>query len=715
MLGLEPGAVPAHPGLWRELMHPDDLARVNPLFERVLAAGEKQYELEFRLRHREGRYVSVISRGYIQHDAAGKAVRVSGTNVDITPLRRAVDEAHAAQFWLEAAGRIARVGYWEIRFDDLRIMWSDITCDIHDEPRGFVPAFERAINYYPGEHRDAIARDVENLRLRGQSFLGEYQIVTATGRRIWVQSRGEPIRDRDDRIVGARGVFQDIDAQKRATEALLQSERNYREIFDATADAIFIHDEATGRILDVNAAMLRMYGFADKASALAFTVENLGRGKPPYGPDDARRHIQDALEKGPQVFEWRTRRADGSVFWVEVSLRRSEIGGQGRLLGCCRDISRRKALETRVREAEKMESLGRLAGGIAHDFNNMLGVIIGHTDLAEIRHGNHQSPQADLAQIRAAAQRSAALVRQLLTFARRQDISPAVIDLNRSVDAALSMLRRLIGENLVLDWQPGAGLWPVRIDPVQIDQILTNLAVNARDAISGSGTLTVRTANVSSDAGERVLLEFADTGAGMDAETLRHVFEPFFTTKAVGKGTGLGLATVYGIVEQNHGVIEVDSVPGRGTTFRISFPRVVSTVLSPRETSSHPIPLAGGDETILLVEDEPAILKLATIILELNGYTVVTASTPETALAWVSANETPLHLVVSDVLMPRINGGTLRERILMLRPGLKFLFISGYSGDALGGLDLAGPGIGFLHKPFSADALARKVRSLLDA
>ncbi len=572
MLGLEPDALPCNADLWRELMHPDDLDRVNRRFQEILSSGAKQYEIEFRLRHREGRYVSVISRGHIRHDSTGKAVRVSGTNVDITPLRRALEEANAAKFWLESAGRIARIGYWELHFEGMRPVWSDITCDIHEVPRGHVPTVEEAFSFYPEEYRTAISTDVENLRLHGLPYISEYQIVTAKGRRIWVQSRGEPIFDDQGKVVAARGVFQDIDAQKRAAEALVQSESNYREIFDATGDAIFIHDETTGRILDVNNAMIRMYGFPDKAAALACKLDELCLGQAPYSAEDERRHIQAALQHGPQVFEWHTRRADRSTFWVEVSLRRTEIGGLGRFLACCRDISQRKALETRIREAEKMESLGRLAGGIAHDFNNMLGVIIGHTDLAELRLASAQNPGDDLEQIRSAARRSAALVRQLLTFARQQETSPAVIDLNRSVDAALSLLRRLIGENINLDRQPGPDLWPIKIDPVQIDQILTNLAVNARDAMPENGLITVRTLNEPA-AADCVVLEFSDNGCGMDADTLKHIFEPFYTTKSVGKGTGLGLATVYGIVEQNGATIGVESRPGHGTTFRIRFPR----------------------------------------------------------------------------------------------------------------------------------------------
>ncbi len=714
MLGLEPDALPADADLWRNLMHPDDLERANQKFAATLADGDDQYEVEFRLRHSEGHYISVISRGHVQRNSSGKPVRVSGTNVDITPMRLALEEANAAKFWLESAGRIGRIGYWELSFETQSVVWSEITCEIHEVPHGFTSSLTEALSYLPGEYHSAITTDLENLRLHGQSFTGEYQIITSSGRRVWVQSRGEPIADDASRITGARGVFQDIDAQKRAAEALAASNRNYREIFDATADAIFIHDEANGRIIDVNDAMLRMYGFPDKASALACKLDELSLGEAPYSPEDERRHIKAALEQGPQVFEWHTRRADRSTFWVEVSLRRSEIGGQGCLLACCRDITQRKELEARVREAEKMESLGRLAGGIAHDFNNMLGVIIGQTDLAEVLLGNGQCSRENLAEIRSAALRSAALVRQLLTFARKQEITPTVIDLNHSVDNALSLLRRLIGEHIALEWQPGPALWPIKIDPAQIDQILTNLAVNARDAMQDNGAITVRTFNESADTVDRVVIQFSDTGSGMDPEILKHVFEPFFTTKDVGKGTGLGLATVYGIVEQNNGTIEVESRPGHGTTFRIQFPRAVEAVQPAGEDASPPTSLPRGTESILLVEDEPGILHIATMVLRFNGYTVFPMSNPQSALDFITEDDRPIHLVISDVIMPEINGRALREKILATLPGIKFLFISGYSGDVLGDIDLNDPSIAFLSKPFSAEALANEVRKCLD-
>ncbi len=715
MLGLIPGERDSGPDHWRELIHPADIHRVNSRFQSALEAGEDQYEVEARLLHREGHYISVISRGYIQRDDSGRALRVSGTNVDITPMRRALDDANAAKSLLESAGRMGRIGYWEISFENSTLFWSGITAEIHDLPVGTQIPIEEAMSYFPAEYHPVIKRDARRVRTRGETFESEYQIITATGRRIWAQARGEPVRSGDGRITGMRGVFQDVDSQKRAAEALRLSERNYREIFNASTDAIFIHEETSGRILDVNDAMLQMYGFPEKPAALACTITDLCSGEPPYTEADARENIRIVLAEGSHIFPWHARRADGSTFWVEVSLRRTEIGGQNRILANVRDVSKRKALEERVRDAEKMESLGRLAGGIAHDFNNMLGVIIGHTELAGHRLEAGKPVHEDLIQIRHAADRSADLVRQLLTFARRQVITPRVIDFNQSLNTTLKMLRRLIGENIILQWHPDDSLWPVMIDPVQVDQILTNLVLNARDSITGHGIITIRTRNrpdgSSSMKGDFVELEVSDTGSGMDNATLKHVFEPFFTTKSVDKGTGLGLATVHGIVEQNGGVIDVTSQPGRGTRFLILLPRQ-STLAAPASSGiqfSDP----HGSETILLVEDEPAILFLSTQALTIKGYTVLPAASPVEALEIAARGNQPIDLVISDMIMPGMNGRVLRDEILALRKGLRFLFISGYT-DGLTDHLADDRSVDFLAKPFSAVSLTRKAREVLD-
>jgi signal transduction histidine kinase/CheY-like chemotaxis protein len=383
----------------------------------------------------------------------------------------------------------------------------------------------------------------------------------------------------------------------------------------------------------------------------------------------------------------------------------------------------RKLFEQQLIKSRKMEAIGTLAGGIAHDFNNMLGVIIGHTELATAHVGPSHPARHDLKQISDAAQRSADLTRQLLAFARRQPAKPKVLDLNGTISGMLKMLKRLIGEDTDLAWMPGANLWAVKIDPAQIDQILTNLCVNARDAASGAGTITIHTANVVVDeaycathpgilAGQYAMLAVSDKGSGMDGATLENLFEPFFTTKEVGKGTGLGLATVYGIVKQNKGHIDVDSQPGHGTTFKIFLPRTQLPVEKKREPE--PDTLARGTETILVVEDEQSILDLCKIMLERSGYTVISARTPSEAIKQASLNMESIHLLVTDVVMPEMNGKELKERIDTFKPNLKALYMSGYTADVIIHQGIIESDVHFLQKPFSVHTLANKVRAVLD-
>ena len=370
-----------------------------------------------------------------------------------------------------------------------------------------------------------------------------------------------------------------------------------------------------------------------------------------------------------------------------------------------------------------MESIGRLAGGVAHDFNNMLCVILNHAQLALHKLPPEAPLRTSLQNIEMAAERSALLTRQLLAFARKQTISPKVLDLNEIVSSLLMMLRRLVGEDIELEWRPGADLWRVRIDPAQADQILMNLAANARDAITGVGRIGLETRNVVADEaycaanlgiqpGEYVMLAVGDSGCGMDPETRAHIFEPFFTTKESGKGTGLGLATVYGIVQQNLGSIHVYSEVGHGTTFKIYLPRSTEGLA---EAASEPVrPLQGGSETVLLVEDESMILDLARTLLAQLGYVVLPAGNPDEALRLAAAHPGPIHLLLTDMVMPGMSGRDLARRLEATRPGLRHLFMSGYTALSPSPQGQEEDGANFLQKPFSTRDLALKVREVLD-
>jgi len=388
------------------------------------------------------------------------------------------------------------------------------------------------------------------------------------------------------------------------------------------------------------------------------------------------------------------------------------------------EITARKQAEEQLNQAQKMESVGRLAGGVAHDFNNMLGVILGHTELALLRTDDKQKMCSDLNEIQKAAKRSADITKQLLAFARKQTISPQQIDLNDTVESMLNMLRRLIGEDIDLSWNPSKKLWPVKVDPTQIDQILANLCVNARDAITGVGKLTIKTGKKTFDQeycnenpgfipGDFVLLAVSDNGCGMDKETLDNLFEPFFTTKEVGKGTGLGLATIYGIVKQNNGFINVYSEPGQGSTFKIYLPRLIAD-----ETADTTVPekkaAAGGAETILLVEDESTILRMIRKMLERKGYSVLPAATPAEAIDLAKAHADQIHLLMTDVVMPEMNGRDLAGQITALYPDIKLLFMSGYTANVIAHHGVLDDGVAFIQKPFSMADMTAKVRDVLD-
>lgn len=402
------------------------------------------------------------------------------------------------------------------------------------------------------------------------------------------------------------------------------------------------------------------------------------------------------------------------------------------VIASVRDITERKKseeehakLQTQLTQSLKMESVGRLAGGMAHDFNNMLTVILGYTEMALARLDPGQPLHANLTDIHRAAERSAELTQQLLAFARKQTVAPQVLDLNQVVEGMLKMLRPLIGENIELTWLPGENSGLVRVDPSQIDQILANLCVNARDAIGDTGRISIETAPVALDAaacslahvdcvpGEYVRLSVNDNGCGMDAEILSHLFEPFFTTKATGKGTGLGLATVYGIVKQNNGCIQVDSEPGRGTAIKVFLPRhtvegeqIVRTSIARPDVNGH--------ETILLVEDEPMILEMSAMMLAQLGYVVLSAATPGEAIQLAREHAGAISLLMTDVVMPEMNGRTLAKHLIARYPELKCLFMSGYTADVIAFHGVLDEGVHFIQKPFTMPVLAAKIREVLD-
>ncbi len=505
--------------------------------------------------------------------------------------------------------------------------------------------------------------------------------------------------------------------ERRRTEvALRESEERYRELWQHALDGMFTLDPG-GRITSVNEAGCRLIARAvDDIVGHAFTDFLPARDVDPAMAVFSELVGPTGRAGGPVAFG--IRRADGSTVQVETSAQRIERDGAlVEVLALVRDVSQRRQLEAQLLQSQKMEAIGRLAGGVAHDFNNLLTAIIGYSQIAAIRPGVPAPALIDLKEITSAAHRAAALTRQLLAFSRRQVLEPRVLNVNGVVTGIEVLLRRLIGEDIALVTDLATDVAPVLADPSQLEQVVLNLAVNARDAMPDGGRLVLRTRMVEvpdhplampdPGAGPWVVLEVADTGVGMDEETRTHVFEPFYTTKEL--GTGLGLSTVYGIVQQSGGAVAVLSTLGQGTSFHVYLP-VAGGVAVEQELPSAPIG-PGGSETILVVEDDDRVRALACRVLQLAGYSVLEASDPEQAIA-LSGEAREIHLLLADLVMPVMRGSDLFNRLRLRRPQLKVLYISGYRNatDVQDVNDAA-----FLPKPFTPDLLASAVRAVLDA
>lgn len=541
------------------------------------------------------------------------------------------------------------------------------------------------------------------------------------GSEVWLGARLVPLRNEAGQVASVLGVARDITEQRRAGEALREANDTLRALISASPVGIVLL-EPTGTVKLWNLAAERMFGWSE--------AEVLGRRLPiiPQGKEGEHRALLERVLRGEEFkgVEVVRRRKDGSTVDISVSTG-ALLDAQGKvrgIVGIMTDVSERKHLEEQFRHSQKMEAVGRLAGGIAHDFNNLLTAITGYSDLLLNRLGGGDGLRKYVEEIRRAGDRAAALTRQLLAFSRRQILAPQVLDLNATVAGVDKMLRRLIGEDIELITRCEADLGRVMADPGQVEQVILNLAVNARDAMPAGGKLTFETANVVVDEAEAasrldvapgryVMLAVSDTGCGMEPEVLSHVFEPFFTTKEQGKGTGLGLATVYGIVKQSGGHIEVSSEPGRGTRLQVYLPRV-DGVLTPNGARPVRTDLPRGSETILLVEDDETVRRLVREILRGSGYRVLETRGGDQAVLLSERYGRPIHLLLTDVVMPQMSGRELAEGVARSHPEAKVLYMSGYTDAAVVHRGVPDTGGAYLQKPFPPEALARKVREILD-
>ncbi len=564
-------------------------------------------------------------------------------------------------------------------------------------------------------------------RLRSLHTQSRESMELAIGERIFLVIT-DPIWDKQGNISGFVHLMRDITELKQKEAALRQSEEKFKYIFENSL--IGKSFTLPSGKLQPNQALCDMLGHTQPET------NNLYWQDITHPDDLASSHeVVDEILSGAKdsaQFIKRYRHRDGSVVWAEVStiLRRDEDNSPLYFMTAVNNITRRKQaemekdkLQAQLAHSQKMESVGRLAGGVAHDYNNMLNVIIGYAEMAMEKINPSDPLYADLTEIFNAAVQSADITKKLLAFARKQTISPQILDLNKTMEATLKMLRRLIGENIELQWKPDAGTLPVKVDPAQLDQILANLCVNARDAIAGVGTITIETDSVFFDEaycsdhagfmpGDYVLLAVSDDGCGMDKSIQDQIFEPFFTTKDMNRGTGLGLAMVYGSIEQSDGFINVYSEPGKGTTFKLYFPKHAGPAAEDKSTGTEELPVGRG-ETVLVVEDEMAFLKLITSVLDRLEYDVLFAASPSEALALAEGRAGPIHLLITDVIMPEMNGQTLAGHLQSLFPDIKVLFMSGYTARVIAHRGILEEGTHFIQKPFFRKDLAVKIREVL--
>jgi len=708
------------------LIAPDDHSRASENFGKALLTKEVSIPNNFRIRHKNGN--EIIMEGVGKNLLYNPVIAGFVMNVrDVTDRKRAEDALRESERKYRLLTEKMTDAVWTT---DMAFRTTYVTPSIYtllgfsQEERVIQDVNEQLTPESLSIVFDAFAEE-RTLEEEGHSdperrktLILEYYHKDDSTR--WMETTISGLRNDQGVVIGFHGINRDITERKKAEEALLASEEHYRTIFESTATAnIIITEDSTILMANNNFAVLSGYAKQELEGKISWTIfvhkDDLEKMKAYH----KMRRLIDGSAPPSYEFRFINRKGEIRELFISVAI----IPGTKESIVSLIDITKRKQLETQLIQAQKMESVGRLAGGVAHDFNNMLSVIIGNTEMAMKKVKQSEPLYRSLQDVLNAGLRSSDLTRQLLAFARKQTVSPKVLDLNDIVTGMLKMLRRLIGEDIDLGWHPGHKLWKVIIDPSQVDQLLANLMVNARDAIAKTGRIAIETSNKTCDEafckdqpewipGEYVMLIVSDNGSGMEKETLSNIFEPFFTTKQEGQGTGLGLATVYGIVRQNSGFINVYSEPGQGTAFKIYLPRYVDESVESEDDKPEP-EVQGGTETVMLVEDSETVLKICKAMLETLGYQVLAASGKDQALRLVREYDGNIDLLLTDVVMPDMNGKELSERMIAMRPGLKCLYMSGYTANVIARQGILDEGIQFIPKPFSLKDLAVKVRAAL--
>ena len=728
---------------WVNLLHPEDRNNALQLFAEYLLNGSAgMYENKFRMKHKDGHWVWIWSRGQTLRNQDGTLSKLTvGTHIDITALKMAELALEYKHAEIEAIYNFAPVmlcvidtnGQILFANNSFKEFTNFSEFQVTESSPGRVL---RCINALNNSEGCGLGEECLNCTLR---LSLEETIKTRQGKKD-IEHRMSVLQNgihREIFLIGSVVIIKfeeksnlllcllDI-TERKQIEIMVQKGENYlRKILQTTIDGFMVVNKI-GYIINVNDAYCIMSGYS-RDELLKLHINDLDALE---DSSETMIRMNRVIENGSELFNSSHRRKDSSVFELEISVTYLDQNG-GEFVSFCRDITERKEaekerkkLQSQLIQTQRMESVGSLAGGIAHDFNNMLAVILGHVEMAFDRIDKTQPLFSDLQAIRSAAERSSNLTRQLFAFARRQSAAPKVLHLNDTIESMLKMLRRLIGENIDLIWIPGPYIWNIMIDPSQIDQILANLCVNARDAINGIGKVTIKTKNTVIDEkycsehfdlipGEYVVLDVSDDGCGMNKEILERIFEPFFTTKEIGKGTGLGLATVYGIVKQNNAHIEVSSALGEGTTFSIYFPRHSTEAAEIKSENVGEIALSHG-ETIMLVEDEIAILNLGKMMLKKLGYQILAAGSPKEAFEAARKHNGEINLIITDVIMPEMNGRDLVQQFCSIYPNIKHIYMSGYTADVIAHHGVLEKGIHFIQKPFSIKDLSTKVREVLD-